>query len=102
MNLSELELDHLTEGSERYVNLTIMIMPVEKAAPELALITAHDGTDQVALKKRLEAVQREHADLVGELTAANNPFTTIAVRLCPKSPSISLLCEPLCSLCLCG
>jgi two-component system, chemotaxis family, CheB/CheR fusion protein len=81
MNLSELELDHPTEGSGRYVNLTIMIMPVENAAPELALITAQEVTDQVVLKKRLEAVQREHAELVGELSSANKRFTTMNKEL---------------------
>jgi two-component system, chemotaxis family, CheB/CheR fusion protein len=81
MNLSELELDHPTEVSGCYVNLTIMIMPVENAAPELALITAQEVTDQVVLKKRLEAVQREHAELVGELSAANKRFTTMNKEL---------------------
>src|SRR5574338_266346 len=69
MNLQELELDQ--EGSGRYVSFTIMLMQVEQGAPELAVITALDATEQVQLKKRLEAVQREHAELVGELSAAN-------------------------------
>jgi len=74
MNLPEVELDQLSEGSGRYVSFTIMLMQVEQGAPELAVITAMDVTDQVQIKKRLEAVQREHAELVSDLSAANKRF----------------------------
>ena len=74
MNLPELELDQATEASGRYVSFTIMAMQVEQGAPELAVISALDMTEQVQVKKHLEAVQHEHADLVGELSAANNRF----------------------------
>ncbi len=74
MNLPEVELDQLSEGSGNYVNFTIMLMQVEQGAQELAVITALDVTEQVQIKKRLEAVQREHADLVSELSAANKRF----------------------------
>src|ERR1044072_5543668 len=77
MNLPELELDQSSEGSGRYVTFTIMIMQGEQGAPELAVITAHDMTDQVQLKKRFEAVQREHGELVGELSATNKRFGTM-------------------------
>jgi two-component system, chemotaxis family, CheB/CheR fusion protein len=79
--LPELELDQSLEGSGRYVTFTIMIMQVEQGAPELAVITAHDVTDQVQLKKRFEAVQREHGELIGELSAANKRFGTMNKEL---------------------
>lgn len=81
MNLQELELDQSSEGSGRYVSFTIMLIQVQQGAPELAVITALDVTEQVQLKKRLEAVQREHADLVGELSAANKRFGTMNKEL---------------------
>jgi two-component system, chemotaxis family, CheB/CheR fusion protein len=81
MNLPEVELDQLSEGSGRYVSFTIMLMQVEQSAPELAVITATDVTDQVQIKKRLEAVQREHAELVSELSAANKRFGTMNKEL---------------------
>jgi myosin heavy subunit len=49
-------------------------MQIEQGTPELAVITALDVTEVVQIKKRLEAVQREHADLVGEISAANKRF----------------------------
>jgi len=48
-----------------------------EGAPELAVITVLDRTEQVQIKKRLEAVQREQADLVGELGSANKRFGTM-------------------------
>jgi len=81
MTLPELELDQSSEGSGRYVTFTIMIMQVEQSAPELAVITELDATDLVQLKKRFEAVQREHGELVGELTAANKRFGTMNKEL---------------------
>jgi myosin heavy subunit len=69
------------EGSGRYVDFTIMTMQVEPGAPEVAVITAHDVTDQIQIKKRLEAVQREHGDLVGELGSANKRLSTMNKEL---------------------
>ena len=81
MNVSGLELDHPTEGSGRYVNLTIMIIPLENGAPELAVITAHETTDQVQLKKRLDTIQQEHTELVDELSTANKRFSAMNKEL---------------------
>lgn len=81
MNLQEIELDESSEGSGRYVTFTVMAMQFDPGAPELAVITAFDVTDQAQLKKRLEAVQREHSELVGELSAANKRFTTMNKEL---------------------
>jgi two-component system CheB/CheR fusion protein len=81
MNLSELEVDHPAEGSGQYVNLTITIMAVENSAPELAVITVHNVTEQVQLRKRLETVEHEHAELVKELSSANKRFATMNKEL---------------------
>ena len=79
--LDEVELDPAIEGSGRYVSFTIMIMQVEQGAPELAALTAMDVTERVQLKRRLEAVQREHADLVGELSTANKRLAAMNKEL---------------------
>lgn len=72
--LEDLELDHSTAGSSRYLHFTIMAMSVEPGAPDLAIITVYDTTETVQVKRRLEAVQREQTELVGELSAANKRF----------------------------
>jgi two-component system, chemotaxis family, CheB/CheR fusion protein len=72
--LKEVEFDQTTVGNGRYMDLTIMTMHVEPGAPELAMITILDNTEAVQMKKRLEAVQREQAELVSQLGAANKRF----------------------------
>ncbi|HEU4508216.1 MAG TPA: CheR family methyltransferase [Pyrinomonadaceae bacterium] len=79
--LPELELDQTSEGTGRYISLTIMVMQVEQGAPELAVITANDVTEQVQIKRRLEAVQREHSELVAELSTANKRLATMNKEL---------------------
>jgi two-component system CheB/CheR fusion protein len=81
ITVPDLELDQSIDGTGRYVNLTIMIMQVEQGAPELAVITATDITELVQMKRRLEAVQREQADMVGELSAANKRFSAMNKEL---------------------
>jgi two-component system, chemotaxis family, CheB/CheR fusion protein len=63
------------------VNFTVMSMQVEHGTPELAVITAVDATEQVQLRKRLETVQREHSDLVTELSTANRRLGTMNKEL---------------------
>lgn len=79
--LDAIELDQSSEGSGRYLSLTVMYMQVEPGGPELAAITAVDVTDQVQMKKRFEAVQLEHADLINELSSANKRFGAMNAEL---------------------
>ena len=81
ITVGELELDQTIEGTGRFVSLTIMVMQVEQGAPELAVLTALDITEQVQIKRRLEAVQREQSELVAELSAANKRFSAMNKEL---------------------
>ncbi|HKR23307.1 MAG TPA: CheR family methyltransferase, partial [Pyrinomonadaceae bacterium] len=79
--LEALELDQTSVSSGRYMDLTIMTMQVEPGASDLAVITAVDTTEAVQMKRRLDAVQREQAELVGELSAANKRFADMNKEL---------------------
>lgn len=81
ITVGELELDRSVAGTDRFVSLTIMVMAVDEGAPELAVLTILDITEQVELKRRLEAVQREHSDLVAELSASNKRFSAMNKEL---------------------
>lgn len=72
LHLQEITLEESSERSGKYLSFTIVAMQVEQGAPELAVITILDITDQVQINKRLDGIQREHAELVGELSAATN------------------------------
>ena len=73
--LKDLELDQTAAPAGRYMDLTIMPVPVETRSPNLAVITVTDVTDSVVSRKRLDTVQREQSELVAELSAANKRFT---------------------------
>ncbi len=79
--LEDLELDQAALGSGRYMDLTIITMQLDPGSPELAMITVVDTTEVVQVQKRLEAVQREQAELVGELSAANKRFADMNKEL---------------------
>lgn len=81
VTLLEIELDHSAEGSGRYVNFTVMVMNAEPPAPQLAVISAFDVTELVSSRRQTEAVQREHADMVTELSEANRRYTTMNKEL---------------------
>ena len=81
ITVGELELEESVEGAGRFVSLTIMIMQVEQGAPELAALTVSDISEQVQIKRRLESVQREHSELVAELSAANKRFSAMNKEL---------------------
>ena len=76
MLLEEIELDH-AEGSGRYINFSVMPMQVEQGAPPLAVISATDVTEQVQLKKKLEAMQREQAEIITELSEVSRRYSTM-------------------------
>jgi len=56
-------------------------MQIDSGIPELAVITANDVTDQVQMKRHLEAIQLEHAELIGELSNTNKRFGTMNKEL---------------------
>jgi two-component system CheB/CheR fusion protein len=76
--LEDLELEHL---GGRYLNLTVMVVSVQAGAPDLAVISLNDTTELVQVKRRLEAVQREQTELVGELSTANKRFADMNKEL---------------------
>jgi len=81
ITIGELELVEAIEGTGRFVTFTITVMQVEQGAPELAVLTALDITEQVQGQRRLEEVQREQSELVAELSATNKRFSSMNKEL---------------------
>lgn len=71
VSLNELELDNSTGAASRYFNLVVMLMPLEIGMPDLAVLSVTDATEQLQIRRRLEAVQAEQSQLVKELSATN-------------------------------
>ena len=81
ITIGELKLDEAIEGTGRFVSLTITVMQVEPGAPELAVLTVLDITEQVQGQRRLEEVQRQQSELVAELSASNKRFSAMNKEL---------------------
>ena len=80
-NLPELELMSVAGGDGRYVTLTIVPMQIEATAPDLAMISVVDATEQVQVRRRLETAQADQRQLVDELSAANRRLSDLNKEL---------------------
>lgn len=81
ISLTDVELEASVGVAKRYFNMMFTTMQMEQGAPELAVISILDATEQVQTGKRLEAVQAEQAQLVEELSASNARFSEMNKEL---------------------
>lgn len=81
ITLNELELDASFGIASRYINLIVMIAQTEPGAPDLAILSVSDATEQVQTRRRLDAVQAEQTQLVAELSTANKRFSDMNKEL---------------------
>jgi two-component system, chemotaxis family, CheB/CheR fusion protein len=70
-SLPELAVEAFKSGEERYLNFRVAPLQIESGAPDFAVITVEDVTEQIRTRRRLEAAQVEQKELVDELSAAN-------------------------------
>ncbi|HEV2666752.1 MAG TPA: CheR family methyltransferase, partial [Blastocatellia bacterium] len=71
VTLSDMAVDSMKSGEERYFSLRIAPMQIESGPVDLAAITIEDVTEEVQTRYRLEATQAEQKRLVNELGGAN-------------------------------
>lgn len=69
--MSELAVESLKGGAERYLNLCVALVRIESGQADMAAITVEDVTEQVQTRRRLEAAQAEQKQLLDEIGAAN-------------------------------
>ncbi len=93
--LPEVELDITMGGSGRVVSLAIGLMQVEAGAPDLAAISVTDVTEQVQIRRQLEAVQSEQAQLMNELTTANKRLNDVNKDLLDANEELQVANEEL-------
>ena len=79
--LSELSVEPVKSGGERYLSLYIAPMQIETGRTDLALITVEDITEQVQTRRRLETAQAEQKQLLEELSSANNLMSELNKEL---------------------
>jgi two-component system CheB/CheR fusion protein len=94
-SLPEIELDITAEGNGRFVSLSIALMQMEAGAPDLAVISVIDVTDQIQTRRQLETVQSEQAQLMSELGSANKRLNDMNKELLDANEELQVANEEL-------
>jgi two-component system CheB/CheR fusion protein len=81
VKLDEVEMDKAAGGASHYCDLTVSVIHTQAGAPELAMISIMDSTEQVQTRRRLEAIQAEQAQLVSELSTSNRRLSDMNKEL---------------------
>ncbi|MFL5699064.1 MAG: CheR family methyltransferase [Ktedonobacteraceae bacterium] len=95
ITLPEVELDIAVGGSGRFISLSISPMHLEASMPELASISIIDVTEQVQIRRQLEAVQTEQTQLMNELSAANKRLNDVNKDLLDANEELQVANEEL-------
>jgi len=95
ITLPEVELDIAIGGSGRSVSLSIGLMQLEAGAPDLAVISVTDVTEQIQVRKRLEEVQAEHSHLMNELSTSNKRLNDVNKELLDANEELQVANEEL-------
>src|SRR6266581_2579039 len=92
-SLPEVELENVGGGNGRYITLSIALMQMEAGAPDLAAISVMDVTEQVQIRKQLEAVQSEQGQLMGQLSGANKRLNDVNKELLDANEELQVANE---------
>src|SRR6266700_2032519 len=95
ITLPEVELEIAVGGSGRFISLSISPMHLEAGMPELASISIIDVTEQVQVRRQLEAVQTEQTQLMNELSAANKRLNDVNKDLLDANEELQVANEEL-------
>jgi two-component system CheB/CheR fusion protein len=94
-SLPEVELESVGGGNGRYISLSIALMQMEAGAPDLAAISVVDVTEQVQIRKQLEAVQSEQGQLMSQLSGANKRLNEVNKELLDANEELQVANEEL-------
>ncbi len=95
ITLSEVEFDTATGGSGRFVSLSIAPMQLDAGMPDLAIISVTDVTEQIKIRRQLEAAQAEQSQLMSELAAANKRLSDMNKELMDSNEELQVANEEL-------
>lgn len=95
ITLPEIELDISVGGNGRFVSFSIALMQTESSTSDLAVISVHDVTEQVQVRRQLESVQAEQAQLMNELGTANKRLNDVNKELLDANEELQVANEEL-------
>jgi two-component system CheB/CheR fusion protein len=93
-NLPEVELNTTTtSGSGHYLSLSIAPMQLEAKAPDLAVISITEVTQQVHLRQKLDIEHNKQSQLMNELGAANKRLNDMNKELTDANEELQVANE---------
>jgi two-component system, chemotaxis family, CheB/CheR fusion protein len=93
--LPEVLLDNAQGGNGRLVSLSLAVMQLEAGMPDLVAINVSDVTEQVQVRRQLEAAQAEQAQLMHELSTANKRLNDVNKDLLDANEELQVANEEL-------
>ena len=95
INLPEIELDVAVGGNGRFISLSIVLMQMEAGMPEMAVMSVVDVTEQIQIRRQLEAAQMEQTQLMDELSSANKRLNNVNKELLDANEELQVANEEL-------
>ena len=93
ITLPEVELATSTGGNGRFICISIALMQIEAGSLDLAAISVTDVTEQVQVRRQLETVRAEQAQLMNELSSSNKRLNDMNKELMDSNEELRVATE---------
>jgi signal transduction histidine kinase len=95
ITLAEIELESISGGNGRYVNMSFALVQIEAGLPDLSIVSVSDVTQQVQVRRQLETIQAEQINLMKELEVTNKRLTEVNKELTDANEGLQVANEEL-------
>ncbi len=95
VTLSEIELEVASGGNGRFLSLSMALMQIDVNTSEFAAISVSDVTEQVQIRRQLEAAQTEQEQLMNELGTTNKRISYVNKELMDANEELQVANEEL-------
>lgn len=95
VTLPEISLDDALSGNGRFVSLSIALMHMDANSQDLAAISVSDVTEQVQIRRQLEAAQAEQSQLMNEISTVNKRLNDVNKELLDSNEELQVANEEL-------
>jgi two-component system CheB/CheR fusion protein len=95
ITLPEIGLDSEIGGNGRFVSLSIALMHMDSSLQDLVAISVSDVTEQIHIRRQLEAVQAEQSQLMNEISGVNKRLNDVNKELLDSNEELQVANEEL-------
>ncbi|HLH60068.1 MAG TPA: CheR family methyltransferase [Ktedonobacteraceae bacterium] len=95
ITLNEIGLDNALGGNGRFVSLSIALMRMDTNSQDLAAISVSDVTEEVQIRRQLEAAHVEQNKLMNEISTVNKRLNDVNKELLDSNEELQVANEEL-------